>query len=68
VFSNLEAEHFDQLAMVLFEEDFSVRCAYLAPFAWVAEVAKRVQGKHRVTIAAMLGSQSELRRLDLDQS
>jgi hypothetical protein len=67
-FSEFEQVRFDDLAVVLFEEDFTVREAYLAPYGWVAERAKVVKGKHRLTIKAVLDDKDNLTRLKLDQS
>lgn len=67
-FANFGEERFDELAAVLFEEDFSVRSAYLMPYAWVTEKVKPVLGKHRLTIKAVLDSAHELMPLELDQS
>lgn len=66
--SEFEDERFDELAAVLFEEDFTVRAAFLAPYAWVAERVKPVEDKHRLTIKAVLDEAETLERLHLDQS
>jgi hypothetical protein len=67
-FSEFEDKRFDDLVAVLFEEDFTVRVAYLAPYAWVAERVKRVKDKYRLTIKAVLDDAENLERLELDQS
>lgn len=67
-FAEFEDERFDDLVVVLFEEDFAVREAYLAPYAWVAERVKKVKDKHRLTIKAILDEADGLERLELDQS
>lgn len=58
-FSQLEARSFDDLVAVLFEEDFTVRAAYLAPFEFVLERAKPVLGKHRLYISSVVASDDE---------
>lgn len=67
-FSEFEDQRFDDFVGVLFEADFTVRIAYVAPYGWVAERVKRVKDKHRLTIKAMLDEADSLERLDLDQS
>ncbi len=67
-FAEFEDERFDDLVVVLFEADFTVREAYLAPYAWVAERVKKVKDKHRLTIKAVLDEKENLEALELDQS
>jgi hypothetical protein len=67
-FSAFELERFDDFVGVLFEEDFTVRAAYLAPYQFVAEPVTIVKDKHRLNIAAVRNSQDpQVSRLDLDQ-
>jgi hypothetical protein len=66
--SNFEEERFDDFVGVLFNADFTVRCAYLATYEWVAENVKVVQGKHRLNIKAMLDASDDLEELALEQS
>jgi hypothetical protein len=67
-FALFDDKRFDDLAAVLFDADFSVRAAYLAPYEWVAEKVKMVKDRHRLTIRALLQDAESLERLDLDQS
>jgi hypothetical protein len=67
-FAEFADERFDDFVGVLFEADFSVRAAYLAPYYWVAERVKPVKDKHRLTIKAVLDEAESLERLDLDQT
>lgn len=67
-FSEFEDERFDDFVGVLFEEDFTVRSAYLAPYQWVAERVKKVKDKHRLTINAILDEADSVEQLALDQS
>ena len=67
-FAEFEDERFDDLAAVLFEADFTVREAYLASYAWVAERVKPVKDKHRLTIKAVLDDADKLQSIYLDQS
>lgn len=68
--SNFEKEGFDDFVGVLFEADFTVRCAYLATYDWVAKNGTVVQGKQRVNIGSFLAAADadQLEKLDLDQS
>lgn len=68
--SNFEKEGFDDFVGVLFEADFTVRCAYLATYDWVAKNGTVVQGKQRVNIGSFLAAANadELEKLDLDQN
>jgi hypothetical protein len=67
-FSGFEGERFDDFVGVLLEADFTVRAAYIAPYAWVAERVKEVKGKHRLYIKAVLDEAGSLECLALDQS
>jgi hypothetical protein len=67
-FAEFDDERFDDFVGVLFEADFTVRGAYLAPYAWVADHVKKVKDKHRLTIKAVLDDAESLERLELDQS
>jgi hypothetical protein len=67
-FAEFEDERFDDFAGVLFEADFTVRSAYLAPYDWVAQRVKKVKDKHRLTIKAVLDEADSLEELALDQS
>jgi hypothetical protein len=59
---------FDDFVGVLFEADFTVRAAYLAPYGWVAERVKPVKDKHRLTIKAVRDDAGALDQLTLDQT
>jgi hypothetical protein len=67
-FSEFERQGFDDFVGVLFEADFEVRAAYLAPYEWVAERVRVVKGKHRLYISTVLDAADSLKRLELDQS
>ena len=67
-FAEFGEHRFDDFVGVLFEPDFTVRSAYLAPYGWVAERVKEVKDKHRLTIKAVLDDAESLERIDLDQS
>jgi hypothetical protein len=67
-FSEFEDRRFDDFVGVLFEADFTVRGAYVAPYEWVAERVKIVKGKHRLTIKSVLDAADDLEHLQLDQS
>ncbi len=64
--SNFEKEGFDDFVGVLFEADFTVRCAYLATYDWVSKNGTRVQGKQRVNIGSFLAAANadELEKLN----
>lgn len=66
-FAEFEDERFDELVVVLFEEDFTVRVAIMAPYAWVADQVKPVKDKHRLTIKAVLDAADTLTTIELDQ-
>jgi hypothetical protein len=67
-FAQFLDKRFDDFVGVLFEADFTVRAAYLAPYAWVAERVKLVDGKHRLTVKAVLDDADSLDQPDLDQT
>jgi hypothetical protein len=67
-FSKFMEGRFDDLVVVLFEEDLRVRAAYRVPFEWARERVKPRDAYHRLTIKAVLDEATALESLDLDQS
>lgn len=67
-FSKFPEARFDDLVVVLFEDDLRVRAAYRAPYEWARERVKPRGPYHRLTIKAVLDEAETLESLHLDQS
>lgn len=67
-FSKFAEGRFDDLVVVLFEDDLRVRAAYKVSYEWASERVKPRAQYHRLTIKAVLDVADELERLELDQS
>lgn len=67
-FSKFAEGRFDDLVVVLFEDDLRVRAAYKVSYDWAAERVKPRAQYHRLYIKAVLDVADELERLELDQS
>lgn len=67
-FSQFAARRFEDLVVVLFEEDLRVRVAYRTSYDWAAGKVRPRGGYQRLYIRDVLASADELERLELDQS
>lgn len=68
-FSELERQGFDEFVGVLFEDDFTVRSAHVAPYEFVVEQARPVLGKHRLYISSLVNSPDpRVSLIELDQT
>lgn len=67
-FAKFAEGRFDDLVLVLFEDDLRVRAAYRAPYEWARERVKPRGAYHRLTIKAVLDESETLETLYLDQS
>jgi hypothetical protein len=67
-FSAFAQRRFDDLVVVLFEDDLRVRAAYKVAYEWAAERVRPRAQYHRLYIKSVLDVADELERLELDQS
>jgi hypothetical protein len=67
-FSKFMEGRFDELVVVLFEDDLRVRTAYRVSYDWARERARSRGEYHRLTIKAVLDEAETLEPLHLDQS
>lgn len=67
-FSKFGEGRFDDLVVVLFEDDLRVRAAYRVSYEWAAERVKPRGEYHRLSLKSVLDIADELERLDLGQS
>lgn len=67
-FSKFAEHRFDDLVVVLFEDDLRVRVAYKTTYEWAAGKVRPRGEYHRLYISDGLASADGLERVELDQS